>query len=417
MLSEITSVTLYIDGTSSTFLITDCGFSYKDNESVSWSGSCRITDLCKVHNSPSFILVKLDDSTGIVLSVEQCSFNQIVRLTSCPSAVYYNSDTLIYNSETTCCFFNLKSGKTSVSINHAVVGYDFRSMKYIFRKEINSFLEVRFSKFQSYKNDCLNSVGSLPISWVSVVSDRALVLGTSLNRVMYVYDGIITSNYGLPHDIQFITKGCDLRVNVVGGSSSTSLTVPVLGPCKLSGEQAGTPHGQLVQSCDSLIKNEMRTLHNLYRVYEKKLDFLVDVWNELFEFGETDTDLRASKRRKGASLLQREKNLETQFYQIPRAPKRFARTSTFIDSSSNITVYCSNPKLPVLGISGRFASPEIKILNAATVRAAEFEITPRFREKLRTMFAETLIGRPESPELEALSYLVYYVLSQENGIK
>ena len=413
MLSAIDSVTLDIDNRNYTLLITDNTFSLKDNESVSWSGPCTITTINKIYNSAHLILVKLADNSGHVLRIVERELSDIVRLSPCPPAVYCNSDTLIYNSDNSCYFHNSESGKQLVNVRHAVLGYDFRNMRYIFRKK-NEFSELRSSKLQPYQNDCLNSVGSLPISWVSIFSDNLLILGTSLKRVMYVYDGIITSHYGLPHVIQYIAKTDDLRVVVFGSSFKTELSIPVLALCTSVCEQSSAPIGQLVQSCDNLIQNEMRNLHNLHRLYEKKTDFLVGVWNKLFgiRIDKTETFSGSKRKRQDSSkdlLPQSDENMK--LYQIPRAPSRFARTSTFTNPCDQITVFCSDPTRKIFGDNGPCDMQCLKLQSLSSARTVSIEISPEFKEKLRMMFAEAFILRPNSFEVDALAHLVYIVMS------
>ena len=423
MLTAVDSFTLTLHDQPHTLNVTGKSVSVKENSSLNWKGPCEVSSVNPIYNSSSSIYVKLANDTGYVLEVGKVGLKEVLKLSFCPSAVYATSDFLIYNDKKSCHLYHVKSGKQSVKLNHKLVGFDFRTDSYILKLSDESHVYLNSVKLKPYKNLCLKSVTSLPITWVSVLSSSCLTLGTSYNRVMFVRDGIIKSHFKLCHSIEYILPVSDIQIRVSGSGVVSEMSVPVLGlvtnPEVEEGDVSSAMR-QLSVSCDNHIKKQLTELNKLCFRKEKKVEFLTDIWNKLFEMEDTcvgeDNSFsnHESKRRKveGLSTSSARDQLP---YQIPIPPNTSTQTSTYTQSDTNISVYCSDIAEPLLGSHGDYVRDGSECVQLS--RNCQFEdthdpeITPEFSEKLRRMFAEALVSSKNDPMIDSLAHLTNMVLA------
>ena len=423
MLTAVDSFTLTLHNQPHTLNVTGNSVSVKENSSLNWKGPCEVSYVNPIYNSSSSIYVKLANDTGYVLEVGKVGLKEVLKLSFCPCAVYATSDFLIYNDKKSCHLYHVKSGKQSAKLNHQIVGFDFRTDSYILKLSDESHVYLNSVKLKPYKNVCLKSVTSLPITWVSVLSSSCLTLGTSYNRVMFVRDGIIKSHFKLSHSIEYILPVSDIQIRVSGSGVVSEMSVPVLGLVTNPEVEEGdisSAMRQLSVSCDNHIKKQLTELNKLYFRKEKKVEFLTDIWNKLFEIEDTcvgeDNSFsnHESKRRKveGLSTSSARDQLP---YQIPIPPNTSTQTSTYTQSDNNLSVYCSDVAEPLLGSHGDYVRGGTECVQLS--RNCQFEnthdpnITPEFSEKLRRMFAEALVSGKNDPMIDSLAHLTNMVLA------
>jgi hypothetical protein len=380
-----------------------------------------------VFNSSSFVYVTLTNDTGYVLDFGKTRLKELLKLLTCPAAVYVASNFLIYNDNVSCHLHNLKSGKLSMKLNHKIFGFDFRTESYIFKVADGTHVCLNCSKFKRYNNLSLNSVTSLPISWVSVISSHSLVLGTTIRRVMYVYNGIIKSHLRLPHSIEHISPTSDIQIRVTGSCVSTDLSVPVLGLVRLpesETEALSSAMKQLVVSCDNHIRKQLTGLNKLHRRHENKVEFLVDIWNKLFEL----TDVSGREQNVASDHTTKKRKIEcpandlSRFhvkqlpYQIPILPNLSTVVSLFLESDRAVTAHCSDASKPLLGIFDDFPYDISATLsrNPQFISTYNIKLTPEFKEKLRRMFAEALVSGKSGLMTDTLAHLANMILAIDN---
>ena len=427
MLTAVNSFTLKLYDRPHTFDITGKSVSVRENTSLLWKGPCDVSSVNPVYNSSSSAYLKLANNTGYVLEVGKVGLKEVANLSFCPDAVYATQDSLIYNDKKSCHLFHLKSEKQSVKLNHQLIGYDFQTDNYILKLTDETHVYLNSGKLKPYKNLCLNSVTSLPITWVSILSSSCLILGTSYRRVMYVRDGIIRSHFKLSHSIEHVLPISDIQISVSGSCVVTEMSVPVLGVLTSPDVEEGNVSSamrQLAVSCDNHIKKQLTELNKLYLRKEKKVEFLGDIWNKLFELNQdnivsernTFSD-HESKRRKlqGLSSSSVDSPGQQLPFQIPIPPNTSTRTSSYIQSDSTVSVYCSDVSGPLLGSRGDYSSDSSDCMKFSRdcpfEKTHDVKITPEFREKLRKMFAEALVSGQDDPMIDSLAHLANIALA------
>ena len=432
MLTSVDSYTLTLYEQLYTFEVTSSTVFVRNNTSLSWKGLCDIRSINAVYNSSSLIHVKLTNDTSYVLYLEKAQLKELQKLSTCPVAVYSSPDFLIHNDTKSCYLYHLKSGKLSVKLNHQLIGYDFRTKSYIFKTADGAHAYLKDSPIlKPYNNPCLNSVTSLPISWVTVISAHSLILGTSLSRVMYVYDGIIKSHFRLPHSIDHISPTSDIQIRVSGSCVSTDLTLPVLGLVRTpeqgdSGEVSGAMQ-QLVVSCDNHIRKQLVDLNRLHCRHEKKVDFLAEIWNKLFELNNVDGGVqdfsanRVTKKRKIENVISSSLDLNvTQLpFQLPISPNTSTEISIFLESDRTISAYCTDVFKPLLSTCNGLPCDYSEFVTLPrSLRFGEtkydVKLTTEFRENLRKMFAEALVSGQDDLMVDTLAHLTKIVLAIDN---
>ena len=285
----------------------------------------------------------------------------------CPGSVYGTDELLIYNHGQSVHLFHVKSKQQVVKLNQRVLGYDLRTNGFIFMSVGGDLTLFDAGKFQIYTNPCLNSVSSIPIAWVLVCTSNVLLLGTTLHRLMSVRDGIITSSCRIPHRSEFITKDSETSVSVFGECVRSTFSYPVL--CLVEsvlGDENDSSEvvKQLRVSCDSLIQKELTQINILSSSRASKTEFLVDIWNKLFDLSTDHSDSstlddsgsqstsssspgRSPKRtRREASALYLAPQPQP-YYQLPAPPMLSMKTSLFLLPQGGYRVYCRDPRLPL----------------------------------------------------------------------
>ena len=427
MLKSVDSFSLTLHERLHTFDVTGKSVLVRDSTSLSWEGPCEIRSVNAVYNT-SCVFVKLTNDTGHVLEIGKdgkSTLKEVLKLSICPTAVYGTAEFLIYNDKKSCHLYHLNSGKLSVKLNHQLFGYECRTKSYIFKSVDGLHFYLTSTKFHSYKSLCLNSVSSLPIAWVTILSAHALVLGTSLNRVMYVYDGIIKSHFRLSHPIEHINPVSEIVVAVSGCGISTDLSVPVLGPVKVSeqdDEGMSAAIQQLVLSCDNHISKQLNGLNKLHRRHERKVEFLAEIWNKLFELNgiskieQTVSDDHTPKRRKTVGSFISSNFTGKQLpYQIPIWPNTSTETSSFLESDRTVTSYCTDKsKHAIVRLQCDLVECRKLPRSSLVDRTYDIKVTPEFRENLRKMFAEALVFCQDSRTVDSLAHLSNMVLAIDN---
>lgn len=410
------SYTIKLNGKETTFQTEGRTLRLKNDPSLSWASSQDIRHLSPVFNSTCYLHVNQSSSSSspkgssVVLECLDTELRSLAKLQQSPHAVYLLSNYLVYNVGSSCFLRSVKTGKQTGKLNHQLIGFDRRAGKFIFKTTLGEFkLGLAFTE---YHNLLLDSVSSIPASWLVIISSRSLVLATALNRIMFVHEGVIKSHYKLEFSVRFVEVLSDTSIQVSGDRTAVVLSIPELTqkqPDDVTMAEEPGVVAQLIGSCDKLIQSEIRGLQRLYQNHEKKHELLVRSWKSLFSLSEQITEeLSGNKRRRvGSSTAE-----NTPSYQIPASSSSKTRTSVYLDNQQQITVFCSNPDSePIHNIDRNCV---VKSHKSFTPDRFNQTLSPEFKEKVRKLFAENLLSNPKSDKTAALAELARVIRTIED---
>ena len=142
----------------------------------------------------------------------------------------------------------------------------------------------RSNSSEQYWNPCIPSIQTLPITWVTVINNRDVVIATETSRILFVSDGEITSNIRVNHQVHYISVLSDILIRVHHGNSSTDLTIPVLSELtsSSSANQEKASNGCL-SSCQKIKMQQLGLLAEERSRCEGKRRFVEEMWRGLFE--------------------------------------------------------------------------------------------------------------------------------------
>eukprot|EP00116_Pleurobrachia_bachei_P006259 sb/3466521/ len=151
---------------------------------------------------------------------------------------------------------------------------------------------------EKYLNPCIASIQDLPFAWITVINNRDVVIATNHSRILFVSEGVITSNIRVENHVHYISVLSDILIRVHHGNSSTDLTIPVLSPHTSStnqgpassanqGPASSTNQGPAFNGClSSCRKIKMQQLELLAKERarcEDKRRFVEEMWRGLFK--------------------------------------------------------------------------------------------------------------------------------------
>eukprot|EP00116_Pleurobrachia_bachei_P006264 sb/3466526/ len=141
---------------------------------------------------------------------------------------------------------------------------------------------------EPYPDPCIASIQDLPIAWVTVVNNQDVVVATKNSRILFVSEGLITSNIRVENPVHYISVLSDILIRVHHGNSVTDLTIPVLshhttnqGPASAANQ--GPAFNGCLSSCQKIKMQQLELLAEERARCEDKRRFVEEMWRGLFK--------------------------------------------------------------------------------------------------------------------------------------